>query len=368
MPLKEAERGCLVMADITGYTGLLAGSELEHAQDALRDLLQTVVGALRPSFRLAKLEGDAAFVYVLAERIDGSQLLDTLEAAYFAFRRRLEGISRATTCDCNACIRLPALDLKLIAHHGSFVRQRLYGVEELTGTDIIVVHRLLKNSVAERIGARGYLLLTDACLSAASLSPEEIGLVEHRETYGELGEVVTWIHDLEAAWQRERDQRRVMVIERDTLFSIEADLPVAPPVVWALVTDPAMRPRFVPGVVRVDETVRGGRRGVGTTNHCVHGEGASLEEILDWRPHQYFTVRNLMPGAASWVTMEEFIPIEDGRGTHVRIRIQRPRRAAERAALEPMREMMTGLYGASLAQVRDVLAAPARGEPAAIIA
>ena len=125
--LKGVERGTLVIADISGYTGLLVDTELEHAQDAVRDLIQTVVGKLRPQLRLAKLEGDAAFVYSISERIDGSQLLDTLEAAYFAFRRRLESISLATTCDCNACIRIPGLNLKLIAHHGSFVRQRLYG-------------------------------------------------------------------------------------------------------------------------------------------------------------------------------------------------------------------------------------------------
>ena len=86
--LKGAERGCLVMADISGYTGFLAGSELEHAQDILRDLTQVVVGKLRPAFRLAKLEGDAAFCYAIADKLDGSLLLDTLEAAYFGSSRQ----------------------------------------------------------------------------------------------------------------------------------------------------------------------------------------------------------------------------------------------------------------------------------------
>ena len=61
--VSRAERGCLVLADITGYTGYLAGSELEHAQDVLADLMETVLKALRPTLRLAKLQGDAAFVY-----------------------------------------------------------------------------------------------------------------------------------------------------------------------------------------------------------------------------------------------------------------------------------------------------------------
>lgn len=367
MPLKEAERGCLVMADITGYTGLLAGSELEHAQDALRDLVQTVVAKLRPQFRLAKLEGDAAFAYVITERIDGSQLLDTLEAAYFAFRRRLEGISRATTCDCNACIRIPALNMKLIAHHGSFVRQRLYGVEELTGTDVILVHRLLKNSVAEQLALQGYLLLTDACLVAARLAPEPLGLVEHRETYDSLGEVVGWVHDLEAAWRRERELRRVTVSERDSLFVVEADLPLAPQVVWDFVTDPTTRRRFVPGVVSIDETVSGGRRGVGTTNHCVHGEGATIQEILDWRPYDYLTIRNVVPDVASWVAMEELVPIDAGAGTQVRIRIERPKRARDRAAVEAVHDLIEETYRQSLVQLREVLGNQAADQPARTI-
>jgi class 3 adenylate cyclase len=60
----KTEAACLVIADITGYTSYLAGVELDHAQDILADLMDTVIRSLRPTFRLAKLEGDAAFTYV----------------------------------------------------------------------------------------------------------------------------------------------------------------------------------------------------------------------------------------------------------------------------------------------------------------
>ena len=70
--LPKPEPACLVMADISGYTGYLAGVELDHAQDILADLIDTIVGALRPPFQLSKLEGDAAFVYLVAPGFDGS--------------------------------------------------------------------------------------------------------------------------------------------------------------------------------------------------------------------------------------------------------------------------------------------------------
>ena len=51
----KPEPMCFLIADISGYTGYLAGVELDHTQDILADLVGTVVTSLRPSFRLAML-------------------------------------------------------------------------------------------------------------------------------------------------------------------------------------------------------------------------------------------------------------------------------------------------------------------------
>ncbi len=40
--IAPAERLCLIIADISGYTGYLTGSELDHARDVMADLLETV--------------------------------------------------------------------------------------------------------------------------------------------------------------------------------------------------------------------------------------------------------------------------------------------------------------------------------------
>ena len=79
----QAGKRLLLIADISGYTGYLAGVELDHAQDILADLMDTIVGALRPPFHLSKLEGDAAFVYLASSDLDGSLLQDIVEATYF---------------------------------------------------------------------------------------------------------------------------------------------------------------------------------------------------------------------------------------------------------------------------------------------
>src|SRR5947208_1469988 len=171
MMLNAAQPTCFLIADISGYTGYLADVELDHAQDILADLIGSVVTALRPGFRLAKLEGDAAFTYATIEKVDGSMLLDTIERCYFAFRRRRRDVRQATACDCNACVRIPDLNLKFVVHHGSAILQKVAGRQELLGSDVVVVHRLLKNDVVETTGIDAYALISQACIDASDLDP-----------------------------------------------------------------------------------------------------------------------------------------------------------------------------------------------------
>jgi hypothetical protein len=287
--IRKSEHGCLAIADISGYTTYLAAAELDHAQDVLEDLTETVVRALSPPLRLAKLEGDAVFVYLPGERHDASMLLDTVDATYFAFRRRLDAIDRATQCNCNACVLIPRLDLKFIVHHGRFGRQRIAGREELSGPDVILVHRLLKNGVAGAIGHAGYVFYTDAVIDAMGLDPEALRFSRHADEIDGVGPVHGWVGDLHERWTEERERRRVKVSPDAAAITVDP-LPAERQVVWHYLTDPELRLAWQPGTTRIDETSPTGRRGAGTTNHCVHGNDAFLEEIQDWRPFDYLTV------------------------------------------------------------------------------
>jgi uncharacterized protein YndB with AHSA1/START domain/class 3 adenylate cyclase len=356
-PRKPPEPACLVIADITGYTSYLAGVELDHAQDILADLMDTVVRALRPTFRLAKLEGDAAFTYAMTATVDGSGLMDTVERTYFAFRRRLRDIGQASTCDCNACMRMPNLDLKLLAHHGTVLRQRVAGREELLGSPVIVAHRLLKNAITEQTGISAYALYTADCLAAAGIEdPAAIGLIEHRETYDHLGEVVGWVADLDAAWRAALERDRV-VVERATAMAVsEFDLPGTPALVWDYVTSPARRVRWQAGVDSIEEATLSGRRGVGTVNHCIHGKDAIVEEIVDWRPPEYYTFdfQIPIPGAPKIRATEALT--ETPAGTRVSFLIARPRSSKDRAFLEGALPMIEPMFVAGRVALEPLLA------------
>jgi len=353
--LSRPEPACLLIADISGYTSYLAGTEIDHAQDILADLMTTVVGSMRPGFRLAKLEGDAAFAYVLTERVDGSQLLDTVERIYFAFRRRLRDIAQATACECNACVLMPRLDLKVLAHHGSIIRHRIAGREELVGTDVIVAHRLLKNHVVERLGIPAYALFSDACMAAMSIDPVALGMTGYRDDYEGIGEVGGWVHDLGAAWTAELERSRVIVTEKDAGFVLEATHWAPRDIVWSFMTDPAKRPLWQAGVQAVDEKPTAPRRGVGTTNHCMHGKDVMIEEILDWRPTEYVTHRTTMPNGMKVVSSFTYEDVPEG--TRVRLLFTWGKSRREREESTGLIDLLADLVGRGQTTLGRVLAA-----------
>ena len=361
--LNQPEAACLVIADISGYTGFLAGAELDHAQDILADLMSTVVAALRPTFKLAKLEGDAAFVFALTETIDGPQLQDTIDRCYFAFRRRLRDIGQASTCECNACILVPHLDLKVVAHHGRIIRQRVAGRDELVGSDVIVVHRLLKNHVEEAAGFAAYAVLTEACVSAMGLvDPASAGFTEHVEAFDGVGEIRLWARDLEAAWAGELARARVVVEAKDVATSHVAVFHAPPALVWDYVTSPIRRPRWQHAVTAVDEAQAAvGRRGIGTVNHCIHGKDAIVEEVLDWEPYDHVTYRSLLPipNVPKIVSTYSFVDLGDGR-TRMELRFGRPRSAKDRAITEPLLPMVDEMVRDGIAHLGPIVEAAAR--------
>jgi hypothetical protein len=323
--LPKPESGYFVIADISRYTSFLAGVELDHAQDIIADLMDTVVKGLRPPFRLAKFEGDAAFVYAATAKIDGSMLQDIIESAYFTFRRRLRDIKQASVCGCKACAAMGDLDFKFVAHHGEMVKQKMGGREELAGRDVIVVHRLLKNTVSEKVGDRAYALYSDACVQMVGIDPAAHGLVEHHETIDIIGDIKLWLRDLEAAWQKENEQTRVEVTREDAYAILDFDIAAPRQAVWEYLTVPGQWQKWWPTDELVDQSGNR-RRGVGTKVHCMHGKDAIIEELLDWRPFDYFTLSALlpMPGAPKVVMTRAVTDLPNG-ATHLEMRIAKPK-------------------------------------------
>ena len=365
----QPEPVCLLIADISGYTEYLSTVEIDHAQDILADLIGTVVTSLRPGFRLAKLEGDAAFCFAPAAKVDGSMLLDTIERCYFSFRRRRRDVGQATSCPCNACVRIPNLNLKFVAHRGIALRQKMAGREELLGSDVIVVHRLLKNDIVEKLNISAYAALTDKLVQAMDIDPAALDMREHAETYEHIGDVKLLVHDLERRWQEEDLRGRVRVDPANAAYEAEFTSSAAPQTVWEFITTPGRRLQWQGpgGVSSVEEVVKpGGRRGTGAVNHCMHGVHATVEEVLDWRPFDYVTIRSKMPdvmGGLKMVLTYELEPTPTGTVLHARI--ERPTQPAERKLLENMGPMLASQFESGIVIMLDHIDAEAAQAPSA---
>jgi hypothetical protein len=155
-------------------------------------------------------------------------VLDAIEAAYLAFRRRLRSIDSATTCECDSCRLAPRLDLKVFVHHGAFVRSRIAGRDELAGPDVIIVNRLLKGAGAAGARPNGFALFTAAAVAAVGVDPDAMGLRSGEESIENLGHVDTFTLDLEARWQAETGERRIDIAAADVAFDVEATRPTRP--------------------------------------------------------------------------------------------------------------------------------------------
>ena len=188
----------LLLADITGYTGFMAGVEQEHGVDfsagipaaysVLGGLLDAVIAGLEPDLALVKLEGDAVFAVAPAASLDGQgdRALKTIEATYRAFIDARTQAIPANDHLCTACPAVAHLDLKVVLHRGHAVRQTVGSGTELLGPAVTLAHRLLKNTIRSRIGQRPYLFVTDPAATALGLS--EAGLA-HREEYDDAGPI-----------------------------------------------------------------------------------------------------------------------------------------------------------------------------------
>jgi hypothetical protein len=173
--------GPLVLVDISGYTMYVAETELTHSQILVAELLDAVLQSLGTHLEVSRLEGDAVF---LVGDSTGPELMDWFDETYLAFHRRLRKVvaERAVHCSCQACVRAPTLTVKVIAHHGHYTRYRVGQVEQLHGTDVIVLHRLAKN----HIPSHEYVLATAALLER--LPPEQTaGFVRVEEPVADLG-------------------------------------------------------------------------------------------------------------------------------------------------------------------------------------
>lgn len=161
----ENKKVILAIVDISGYTQFIRTQKLSaiHAEEIIFELIEAVIDHAAYPLTLNKLEGDAAFLY--AEVTAENQAEVACDVArqsreffkVFYERAHTLSIERAD-CECDACQRIFDLRLKAILHFGTAVFKKIRSFEELAGEDVILIHKLLKNSIP----SNEYIVLTDS--------------------------------------------------------------------------------------------------------------------------------------------------------------------------------------------------------------
>lgn len=353
------ERGFLLLADITGYTGFLAKTSAEAGGAVAETLLQTLLDAVFPPFRVANIEGDAVFVYAPDDgSATGQTVLDAIDALYCAFTDRVCALKYGAACPNDPRLLAGALDLKLIAHYGEYTVQRLGDRQELAGTDVVLLHRLAKAARPREEGLTGYALLTQAAVSQMELGTFFQQMESAVEEIEHLGAVESYVYPLASVWEHRRGVK--CFIERDTALLIEEitiDLPVPPCRAWELCTEPVHRAQWIQGIQNISlGGLDHGRVGEGTVQYCDHGNGMVVPlTVVDWRPFDYISFEIATPLGVAIRQTIELRPV--GGGTRVAIRIARPsaRGLFDRWRLKGKVETLRGLFTELYAQATTAL-------------
>lgn len=159
-------RAVLILADISGYTKFTVANQLTavHGQQIITFLIETILHEVDIPLVLHGIEGDAVFLSA-SHPGDDEGWLEVLALVRTKLPRFfdvfLEGLVRtaeSTPCSCASCQNVDELKLKIIVHSGRAVYHTIAGLPQIAGTDVILAHRLLKNSVP----SKEYLLMTEA--------------------------------------------------------------------------------------------------------------------------------------------------------------------------------------------------------------
>jgi hypothetical protein len=158
--------------------------------------------------------------------------------------------------------------------------------------------------------------------------------------------VRAWVHDLERRWQEEEARARVFVSPEDAFVTVTVATEVPPQVAWEFLTKPGQRMTWQPWVTEVTvQGATGGRRGLGSANHCMHGKDAVIEEILDWRPYDYVTDRTVLATPDGPLRVLHTIELEPTTtGTTIHMRFAAPKTKREM----PLMEVIGPAYGQAL--------------------
>ena len=346
------QKGYFIITDISGYTSYLSKSELDHAHEVLKSLLDAQIGQIKYPFTISNFQGDAIFMYVNEELIVQEQtLIELVESLYFTFVRKRQLVDFNTHCTCKACKNIPDLDLKIFIHYGEYIVQSLAGRDELMGSDVILAHKMMKNNVIDQTGITAYALYSQQAAERLHLTEYCENLIPYIEDYEHTGQNQMSVLSLKEQWKKEQEKTKLIVTKEEAWVSFESEILAPPLVVWDHLTKADIKLEilgFSEGG-RVDDL--GGRTREGSQFHCAHNELDFRYKVVDWRAFEYFTCYESGPMIKGLRYYNTYLFKPTEKGTFFANYVRYP----EGGPIEETREFMQNIWDAAFPRVKQYI-------------
>ena len=147
----------LFIPDISGFTKFVTVMEIEHSQRIIADLLEIIIDSNELGLTVSEIEGDAVLFYEYQNVPSLDKILAQAKKMFLEFHKRLKRYEGDKPCNCSACCTASKLTLKIIAHAGDIALINIKDHKKPYGPDVILAHRLLKNSIQ----GDEYILVTE---------------------------------------------------------------------------------------------------------------------------------------------------------------------------------------------------------------
>ena len=296
-PVTAVQPALLFMPDITGFTRFVTNTEIEHAQSIIKEVLEVLIESNQLGLEVSEIEGDAVFFYRLGGPPSFGDLIQQVQTMFTHFHHHLKLYEQQRICNCQACAAACGLKLKIFAHYGEVTGYSVHQRQQLFGTDVIIIHRLLKNS----LNKQEYALLTHPLMSSlgeqAQLPPWYVP-EEARESY-DTGDIDFTLVDLTELYQQlpplEPPQYHPTV-KTKTVLTAEKRIPAPAPQVFIPIFNLSQRLRWMDGVTGIEMVSKHQINRIGTRHRCVFSPEKNYVMVTEYA--------HLGPQEAELVEME----------------------------------------------------------------
>ena len=139
----------LFVPDISGFTTFIQTTEITHSRHIIEELLGKLIEANDIGLQVSEVEGDAILFYRFGDPPTAGEFFQQVQKMFLGFHGHLRLYETQRICQCGACVSAQSLTLKIVAHYGHITQSRIKEHVKLFGQDVITVHRLLKNDIAQ---------------------------------------------------------------------------------------------------------------------------------------------------------------------------------------------------------------------------